>query len=74
MSYPSPTKTGISLTHLVSLSTQVKMSLKDPQRGKAVMKSMDHTEKRSVGLSISYNKLSGAEVDPFAAGKNKTHE
>ena len=49
VSYPSLTKTGISLTHLVSLVIKLKMPLKDPQRIKSVIKSMDHTKKHPVG-------------------------
>ena len=40
-----PTTMGISLTHLVSLSTTVNMPLNDPLSGRLVIKSMDHTEK-----------------------------
>ena len=55
VTYPTPTKTGISLTHLVSLSIQVMMPLKEPKRSKSVMKSMDYMEKCLVRLSIGYN-------------------
>ena len=43
---PSPTTMGISLTHLVSLSTIVNTLLNDPLSGRSVMKSMDRTKKR----------------------------
>ena len=64
-SSPSPPTIGISLTHLVSLSTIVNMPLNDPLSGRSVMKSIDHSKKRSAGLSIGYNKLAGAEVKSF---------
>ena len=62
---PFPTTMGISLTHLVSLSTTVSTPLNNLLRGRSVMKSMDHTEKCSAGLSSSYNKQAGAEVKSF---------
>ena len=37
------------------------------QRGKSVMNFMDHTDKCSVGLSIGYKKLVGAEVRSFCS-------
>ena len=70
---PSPTTMGISLTHLVSLSTTVNTPLNDPLSGRSVMKSIDHTKKRSAGVSIGYNKPAGAEVKSSAAGKPGTH-
>ena len=57
VSYPSPTKTGISLTHMVSLSIQVKMPLKELQISKSVIKSMDYIEERLFRLLVIYNKL-----------------
>ena len=64
-SSPSPTTMGISLTHLVSLSTTVNTPLNKRPSGRSVMKSIDHTEKRSAGLSMGYNKPAGAEVKSF---------
>ena len=64
-SSPSPTTMGIILTYLVSLSKTVSTPLDNLLHGKSVMKSIDHTEKRSAGLSISYNKPAGAEVKSF---------
>ena len=64
-SSPSPTTMGISLTHLVSLSTIVNMPLNDLLSGKSVIKSIDHTQKCSAGLSIGYNKPAGVEVKSF---------
>ena len=64
-SSPSPTTMGISLTHLVSLSTIVNTTLNDLLSGRSVMKSIDHTKKCSAGLSIGYNKPAGAEVKSF---------
>ena len=62
---PSSTTMGISLTHLVSLSTTVNTPLNDPLSGRSLMKSIDHTKKCSARLSISYNKPAGAEVKSF---------
>ena len=64
-SSPSPTTMGISLTHLVSLSTIVNTPLNDLLSGGSIMKSIDHTQKRSAGLSMGYNKPAGAEVKSF---------
>ena len=64
-SSPSPTTIGISLTHLVSLSTTVNTPLNDQLSGRSVMKSIDHTKKCLAGLSMGYNKLAGAEVKYF---------
>ena len=61
----SSTTMGISLTHLVSLSTTVNTPLNDPLSGRSVMKSIDHTEKCSVGVSMGYNKPAGAEAKYF---------
>ena len=71
MSYPSPKKTEISLTYLLILSIQLKITLKDPQKGKSIVKSMDHTEKCLVGLSIGYNKPVGAEVRSLYSWKTQ---
>ena len=62
---PSPTTMGISLTLLVSLSIKINTLLNDPLSGRSVMKSIEHTEKHSAGLSIGYNKPAGAEVKSF---------
>ena len=59
---PLPHNHGDQLDHLVSLSTTVNMPLNDLLSGRSVMKSIDHTEKRSTGLSMGCNKPSGAEV------------
>ena len=64
-SSPPSTTVGISLTHLVSLSTTVNTLLNDLLSGKSVMKSIDHTEKHSARVSIGYNKPAGAEVKSF---------
>ena len=64
-SSPSPTIMGISLTHLFSLSTTVNTALNDLLSGRSVVKSMDHTEKCSAGVSIGYKKPAGAEVKSF---------
>ena len=61
-SYPFPETMGISLTHLVSLSTTVNTLLNNPLSSRSVMKSMDHTKKHSARVSTSYNKPAGAEV------------
>ena len=66
---PSFTNMGISLTHLVSLFTTVNTPLNGPLSGRSVMKSIDHTKKRSAGLSIGYNKPAGAEVKSFCHWK-----
>ena len=74
-SSPSPTTMGISLTHLVSLSTTVNTPLYDLLSGRSVKKSIDHTKKYSAGFSIVYNKPAGVEVkwSPSATGKPSTH-
>ena len=62
---PSPTTMGISLTHLFSLSTTANTLLNNLLSGRSIIKSIDHTEKSSAGLSIGYDKPAGAEVKSF---------
>ena len=73
-SSPSPTTIGISLTHLVSLSTTVNTPLNDLLSGRSVMKSIDHTQKHSAGLSIGYNKPAWAEVKSWLANLAPMHK
>ena len=62
---PSPIKIGKSLTHLVGLSTQVKIPLKTKLCKIFILKSIDHIENYSVGLSIDLKKPAGIKFKSF---------
>ena len=72
-SCPSPTTMGISLTHLVSLSTIGNTLLTDPLSGRFVMNSIDHTENAQLGCQSATTNQQRQRLSPSTTGKPSTH-